>query len=328
MAPAESRFAEMPRRGTPKFLLGVWQQTPPTPGGGSSRAFASRIFFDVTSYFGRVSVFLLLSSVLPAASARQTSAQSVPLQVAADEVAAALARKKIDSAVVFDFSGPGDGITMLGQNLAEEFSAALARAGGSIHVEDRARIREALDRERFSLQLSTDPQLAVILAEDLKVGAFVNGRLQTHGGSLILELACFRTDGKVMKGLRVAWPPSENIRKALAANPVLADSGTGLINYPDPGAKGGYSLPRCLSCPRADYTGLAMKHGTQGMVELLVVIGVDGRVYDIHVKKGLPDGLTMTAVQAAQRWKLKPAVNLNGKPAAVQEIIEMQFRPF
>jgi len=273
-------------------------------------------------------VFLLLSSVVPVASARQTFLQPAPLQVAADEVAAALVRKKIDSAVVFDFSGPSDGVSLLGQNLADEFSAALAKSGGSIHVGDRSLIRQALNQERFSLQLSTDPQLALILAKDLKMGAFVNGRLQTDGGNLILQLACYRKDGKVMKALRVTWPPSETIRKALAENPVLADSGTGLINYPAPSAKGGFSLPRCLSCPRPDYTGLAKKHRTQGMVELLVVTGVDGRIYDIHVKKGLPDGLTMTAVQAAQRWKLQPATGPDGKAAAVQEIIEMQFQLF
>ncbi len=91
---------------------------------------------------------------------------------------------------------------------------------------------------------------------------------------------------------------------------------------------GGYGYAECLYCPRADYSDEAMKVKVQGVVELLAVITPDGRVTDVHVAKGLGFGLDEKAIQAVRTWRLRPALGPDGRPAAVREVIEVQFQLF
>jgi len=97
--------------------------------------------------------------------------------------------------------------------------------------------------------------------------------------------------------------------------------------YPNAGT-GGFGTPVCLYCPRADYSDEAMKVKVQGVVELLAVVTVDGRVTDIHVAKGLGFGLDEKAVEAVRTWRLRPALGPDGRPAAVREIVEVAFQLF
>ena len=91
---------------------------------------------------------------------------------------------------------------------------------------------------------------------------------------------------------------------------------------------GGYGVPTCLYCPRADYSDEAMKVKVQGVVELVAVVTADGRVTDVHVAKGLGFGLDEKAVEAVRGWRLTPAKGPDGHPAAVREIIEVAFQLF
>jgi periplasmic protein TonB len=97
--------------------------------------------------------------------------------------------------------------------------------------------------------------------------------------------------------------------------------------FPSAGT-GGYGVPSCLYCPRADYSDAAMKVKVQGMVELLAIVTADGRVTDVHVAKGLGFGLDEKAMEAVRMWRLTPARGPDGKPAAVREIIEVEFQLF
>jgi protein TonB len=89
---------------------------------------------------------------------------------------------------------------------------------------------------------------------------------------------------------------------------------------------GGYGVPSCLYCPRPDYTDEAMKVKVQGVVELIAIVGPDGRVSDVHVVKGLGLGLDEKAIAAVRTWRLTPARGPDGKPAAVRQIIEAVFQ--
>jgi len=91
---------------------------------------------------------------------------------------------------------------------------------------------------------------------------------------------------------------------------------------------GGYGVPACLYCPRADYSDEAMKVKVQGVVELVAIITPDGRVTDVHIAKGLGLGLDEKAMAAVRTWRLRPALGPDGKPAAVRQIIEVAFQLF
>lgn len=91
---------------------------------------------------------------------------------------------------------------------------------------------------------------------------------------------------------------------------------------------GGYGYPACLYCPKADYSDEAMKVKVMGVVVLSVVITPDGRATDIHVSKGLGLGLDENAIAAVRKWRLKPALGPDGKPASVRVPIEVTFQLF
>jgi periplasmic protein TonB len=97
--------------------------------------------------------------------------------------------------------------------------------------------------------------------------------------------------------------------------------------YPSAGT-GGYGVPSCLYCPRADYSDEAMKVKVQGVVELVAVVTADGKVTDVHVAKGLGFGLDEKAMEAVRTWRLTPARGPDGRPAAVREVIEVAFQLF
>lgn len=62
-----------------------------------------------------------------------------------------------------------------------------------------------------------------------------------------------------------------------------------------------------LSKPEAVYTREARRNGTSGKVTLRVVLSSTARVTSVKVIKGLPDGLTESAVKAACAIRFKPA---------------------
>jgi TonB family protein len=82
--------------------------------------------------------------------------------------------------------------------------------------------------------------------------------------------------------------------------------------------------PTILYRERAKYTEQARLNRVQGTVLLNIVFGADGRIHDIRTVRGLPDGLTETSIEAAQKIRFHPAV-LNGKPVNVRATLEFNF---
>lgn len=78
--------------------------------------------------------------------------------------------------------------------------------------------------------------------------------------------------------------------------------------------------------PQPTYTDEARANGTKGKVRLRAVLCPAGRVLDIRVRKGLPDGLTEQALKAARRIRFRPAEK-DGRPVAQFVTIDYNFRP-
>jgi TonB family protein len=72
------------------------------------------------------------------------------------------------------------------------------------------------------------------------------------------------------------------------------------------------------------YTKDAKKHKTTGTVIMRCIFSSTGKVTDIRVISGLPDGLTEKAVEAARQIKFKPATK-NGKPVSMYMQLEYNF---
>ena len=82
--------------------------------------------------------------------------------------------------------------------------------------------------------------------------------------------------------------------------------------------------PTILYREKAKYTEAARQNKIQGTVMLTIVFGSDGRIHDIRTVRGLPDGLTESSIEAAQKIRFHPAV-INGKPVSVRATLEYTF---
>ncbi|MBS1790350.1 MAG: TonB family protein [Acidobacteria bacterium] len=82
--------------------------------------------------------------------------------------------------------------------------------------------------------------------------------------------------------------------------------------------------PTIIYRERAKYTEEARANKIQGTVVLSVVYTFDGRISDIRVVRGLPDGLTESAIEAAKKIRFQPAVKA-GQPVSVRGNIEFNF---
>ncbi len=252
------------------------------------------------------------------------------MDAAAAQIADAISHAKQKSVIVLDFSGPDRKITPLGQKLADEFSAALAKSAPKLHVEDRSEIPGVIKAKSYPLDFVDWGELAHAFAQEIHVQAFVMGELSIEGDQLKVAISSYRADnGKNINSAQIARPISDDDRKATAENlaavsPSIAPDDL-QAKYPASGTHG-YSFPTCLYCPRADYTSEALSRKIQGTIELLAVVGEDGQIGDVRVLKPLPFGLNASAIKALGTWRLKPATGPDGKPAAVRQIIEVSFQ--
>ena len=87
---------------------------------------------------------------------------------------------------------------------------------------------------------------------------------------------------------------------------------------------GNVKAPEKISAPDPVYTEEARMARIQGVVILQTIIDIAGNVTNIRVLKGLPSGLTESAVEAVKSWRFRPAT-LEGKAVPVHYMITISF---
>ncbi len=87
---------------------------------------------------------------------------------------------------------------------------------------------------------------------------------------------------------------------------------------------GDVTPPVKIFSPSPPYTEEARQGRVQGIVILETVIDTLGNVDQVKVLKGLPMGLSESAVEAARRWKFKPATK-GGGPVPVFFHLTIRF---
>jgi periplasmic protein TonB len=91
-----------------------------------------------------------------------------------------------------------------------------------------------------------------------------------------------------------------------------------------PAGQRGVSVPEVIYSPEPSFSEEARKAKFQGIVTLLVVVGRDGRPYNIRVGRSLGMGLDEQAIEAVRNWRFRPAT-LNGQPVATQIAVQVDF---
>ena len=92
----------------------------------------------------------------------------------------------------------------------------------------------------------------------------------------------------------------------------------------DQGSPEKATQPIPLQQVAAEYTPEALKAGIEGSVLVKVGINEQGDVEEAEVVRPLEPGLDKKALEAAKKWKWKPAM-VKGKPVAVQQQVELEF---
>jgi protein TonB len=82
-----------------------------------------------------------------------------------------------------------------------------------------------------------------------------------------------------------------------------------------------------LSRPQPSYPKQARRNGTQGVVRLRMVLAASGKVENVAVWRGLPDGLSEEAIKAALKIKFEPALK-DGVKVSQYVIVEYNFNVY
>lgn len=253
-----------------------------------------------------------------------TRAQLPEIDPLATRLADALVHSKQKSVIVFDFWGPDQTLTALGQNLAQNLSTALATRPVPLEVLDRSGIAAACLRHGLSLANTHDPSIETWIGEDLGAKALVLGQLSVVDDNLVIQVTAYKTeDQKWIAGFKQTSLITSDMRVLMAKE---IESIAVKTAPAQPSKSSTYSYPKCISCPPAEYDRRAGDKGLEGTVTLNVIVGTNGKASDIIVIKGLPYGLTQKAIEAVGRWTFKPALTPQGQPVEVRQTIEVTFR--
>lgn len=87
----------------------------------------------------------------------------------------------------------------------------------------------------------------------------------------------------------------------------------------------GISPPRLIYSPNPNYTEEARRAKYEGVCVLSVIVGADGKIYNLHVARSLSYGLDDKAIEAVRQWRFEPSIK-DGKPVAVAINVEVTFR--
>ena len=82
--------------------------------------------------------------------------------------------------------------------------------------------------------------------------------------------------------------------------------------------------PMIISKIEPRYTESARHAGIQGVVILELIIDTEGRVESVNALRGLPLGLTKSAVDAVKQWQFE-ASTYKGNPVSVRYILTINF---
>ena len=88
---------------------------------------------------------------------------------------------------------------------------------------------------------------------------------------------------------------------------------------------GGMSPPVKIYWPQPEYTEAAQEKKLEGFVIVETIIDAAGNVVEAKIRKGMPLGLSESAIEAVMSWKFKPATR-DGQPVPVFFIVSVAFR--
>ncbi|MGH9774349.1 MAG: energy transducer TonB [Candidatus Acidiferrales bacterium] len=252
-------------------------------------------------------------------------AQQQELDSLVSKTAKALTKAHVSSVVVADFVGPGEQFTMLGQELADEFSAELVKNTQGWTVLTREKFGEYAKGTELLPNDLHDAEGACAATSAMSVDSIILGHVDFDGSKIRVKVNLYTARDKCEERSKTSIKLPLNEQEREFASKTVSFVPAIPFDVPTADTKG-YGIPQCAYCPAPPFSGEAVRAKYQGTVSLRVVVMPDGRAHNIQVVKGLGLGLDEKAIEAVKRWRFKPANGPDGKPAAVVTMIEVTFR--
>jgi protein TonB len=98
----------------------------------------------------------------------------------------------------------------------------------------------------------------------------------------------------------------------------------GMVGGPVRAGTGTVKEPKLIHKVVPFYPETARRARIQGAVILEVIIDYQGGVRDVKVLRGLPEGLTESAIEAVKQWRYEPST-MDGQPVEVLFILTVRF---
>ena len=201
-----------------------------------------------------------------------------------------------------------------------------------IYVYENPKPRQSL--KEFVTEQTERSDLNLTFERDLNVGKFAGQQYSSHDRDFPSTEQYFATDGRlyrfVVRGANAGHagvqPFFASVMLGKKQEGVEVIEG-GMAVEPNQRSYTGKEVDtkaRLLSKPEPVYTAAARNHQIVGTVILKVVFAASGKVTNIRVVQGLPDGLTERAIGAARKIKFVPA-SKEGKFVSMWMQLEYNF---
>jgi TonB family protein len=187
-----------------------------------------------------------------------------------------------------------------------------------VYVYENPKPRQSL--KEFILEQTDRSDLNLTFERDLSVAKFEGQQYSSHDRDLPSTEQFFATEGRLYRFVvRGATADHANTKQFFSS--VMfgkKQDGIEVVEGEVQQAGGGAGArlylgkevdtkPRLLSKPEPSYTDKAKADQVTGTVVLKVVFAASGKITNIRVVSGLPDGLTEKAIEAARKIKFIPA---------------------
>jgi TonB family protein len=248
---------------------------------------------------------------------------SPEVQTLCESLSTQIAKSNAKSLVVFDLKGPDGPPLAFGTWLADEISESLPKSG-HIKVIPRADLaRELKDRQMSQTHLRPEDKMRI--SEALGADLFVDGTFGAIADYIGVTLVA-RNQTDFGKGTYTIMVNG----KILVNSEVQTHLGVPLESLrPSDGifksGRAGMTVPKCDYCPIPQFSPAGIWSRKEGTVILALLISTDGRAERIKILKSVDAELDDEAIKAARTFKFEPALDPDGKPAAVMMPYSVSF---
>lgn len=270
----------------------------------------------------RKTLLFLFALILFFSSTNIFSAETNDLVSAASKIDSLITKKNRTSVIVTDIRGPKDVVTEYGQTIADDLSAALAKANPNLNVLSRT-------GQNFSFNGSgsgdfREGSAAWLLAQSLNAEVVVTGNLARHSSSVLLYFRVWDVPAVQNRmpaekldefTLKLSITPEQGDLLGRAV-PLDATPGFRLTAGTKPSSHARF--PTCIACAGPYGVGKAD-------VNLLIDISAKGLVTHVEVVSTSNQKISDKVTKTVMSWRFQPAIGPAGQPIAMQIPFELSL---